>query len=133
MVIGGATKDAEERTTQSGKTVVKFSLGCGKRADDSSIYADCEAWNRVADLAKGIKKGDLVMAAGSIRPYTSQTGKTYNNLNCEIVVNASLMGVAGITQAAAKLQGNTPASVPTAATAPNTDFVEIGADDGLPF
>lgn len=133
LIIGGATKDAEEKTFDSGKTKVRFSLGVGKRADDTSIYADCEAWGRAAELAKTIKKGDLVLAAGDIRSH-EYNGKTYTSLNCEIVINASLMGAAGLAQAAGQVNTQASASASTAPTQGDTGFTEIAADnDSLPF
>ncbi len=132
LVIGGATKDADVRTTQNGKTVVKFGLGIGKRADDSSIYADCEAWGRVGELAKTVKKGDIVLAAGYLHSH-EYNGQTYTSLNCEIVLNASLMGTAAISQAAAQVTGQ-PAESTAQTTAPQENgFTEITGEDDLPF
>ena len=126
VVIGGATKDAESKTFDSGKTKVQFSLGVGKRADGSSIYADCEAWGRVGEQAKDIHKGDVVFAAGSVRSH-EYNGKTYTSVNCEIVINAS----------ATLNNANVPASAGDTNDSPKenaeTDFEEIGEDDALPF
>lgn len=126
VVIGGATRGAESKTFDSGKTKVRFSLGVGKRADGSGIYADCEAWGRVSEQAHGIHKGDVVFAAGAVRSH-EYNGKTYTSVNCEIVIDASATFSSANAQAEARGEsGSAKENV-------ETDFEEIGDDGTLPF
>lgn len=80
VIIGRATKDIEIRKTQSGKSVVQFSLAVNRRGKDAGAdFINCVAWEKTADvLAQYCHKGDRIGIVGRIstRSYDDKiTGK----------------------------------------------------------
>ena len=83
MVQGTCIKDAEffirgEKNTH----ITRFSLSIGKSKDTTTIYANCKAFGKMADIASGIKKGDSVLAIGK-QQSREHNGKTYTDLMCD--------------------------------------------------
>ena len=84
VLVGRITRDPELRKTQSGVSVVSFTLAVNRpfRNQDNQQEADfisCVAWRNSADfLANYIKKGTLLAVEGRIqtRNYEDQTGRT---------------------------------------------------------
>jgi single-stranded DNA-binding protein len=86
MLIGNATRNAEFKTVGEKNTpLAKFSLAIGKDAEGNAMYADCQAWARMANHAKGILKGETVLVIGSLDTKTGTNGKEYKNINVEWV------------------------------------------------
>lgn len=80
IIIGNATKDATYSLVGSKNTPnCKWSMAIGKDANDQTIFANCEAWTRLAGIAKDIKKGDPVLVIGKVREHEYE-GKTYKTL-----------------------------------------------------
>lgn len=81
ILVGRLTKDPALRKTQSGTSVVSFSLAVNRRVQNGEQQADfinCVAWNKTADLmAQYLKKGALIGVEGRIqsRSYDDQSGK----------------------------------------------------------
>lgn len=86
VLVGRLTKDPDYRKTQSGVSVVQFTVACdrkayGKDKQDNQQTADfisCVAWRQKADfLANYATKGTLIGVEGSIqtRNYTNQAGQ----------------------------------------------------------
>ncbi len=86
MVIGFVARDAEMKTTQSGKTMTRWSVAAAKiKKEDGSYetkWTSCQAWHDVARAASGIRKGDTVLCAGRMET-NEYEGKTYKNLIVE--------------------------------------------------
>ena len=79
-LIGRSTKDIEIRKTQSGKSVVQFTLAVNRRGKDAGAdFINCVAWEKTADvLAQYCHKGDRIGIVGRIstRSYDDKiTGK----------------------------------------------------------
>ena len=79
-LIGRSTKDIEIRKTQSGKSVVQFTLAVNRRGKDAGAdFINCVAWEKTADvLAQYGHKGDRIGIVGRIatRSYDDKnTGK----------------------------------------------------------
>lgn len=79
-LIGRSTKDIEIRKTQSGKSVVQFTLAVNRRGKDAGAdFINCVAWEKAADvLAQYGHKGDRIGIVGRIatRSYDDKnTGK----------------------------------------------------------
>lgn len=79
-LIGRSTKDIEIRKTQSGKSVVQFTLAVNRRGKDAGAdFINCVAWEKTADvLAQYCHKGDRIGIIGRIatRSYDDKnTGK----------------------------------------------------------
>lgn len=77
VIIGRATKDVEIRKTQSGKSVVQFTLAVNRRGKDAGAdFINCVAWEKTADvLAQYCHKGDRIGIVGRIstRSYDDKT------------------------------------------------------------
>ena len=75
--LGRLTKDPELKTTQSGKSVVTFSLAVDGFKKGETDFIDCVAWNATAEnLAKFKKKGEQIALTGRIttRSYEDRQG-----------------------------------------------------------
>ncbi len=79
VVVGRLTRDPELRKTQTGKSVLSFTVAVNRRfSQDQSDFINCVAWDKTADfIANYLGKGSLVSVEGSIqsRSYEDQTGK----------------------------------------------------------
>lgn len=73
ILMGRLTRDPEMRTTQSGKSVVRFTLAVNRRFKDSSgnyptDFINCRAWDKTAEfVARYFRKGDMMALVGSIQ------------------------------------------------------------------
>lgn len=80
-MLGRLTKDADIRSTQSGKVVASFTLAVdrpytqnGKREVD---FIACQIWGKSAEvLGKSVHKGQRILLEGrlQIRQYTDKNG-----------------------------------------------------------
>jgi hypothetical protein len=128
-IVGAAGKDAELKHVGEKNTVVaNFSLAIGKDAEGKTRWAECAAWQKLSSYAAGIKKGDIVLAIGTIKSSKSESnGKIYNTLDCEFVCNPAEAGIGQIAKVAENV------GIPK----PDDDFVEIGdaytPESDLPF
>lgn len=80
--VGRITKDPVMRKTQSGMSVVSFTLACNRRVKKGehpeADYIPCVAWNATADfMDKYVKKGALLGVLGRVqtRNYDDASGK----------------------------------------------------------
>ena len=82
ILIGRLTKDAELRTTTSGKQNATFTIAVNrnysnKEGEQETDYIGCSAWNKLAEnIAKYCTKGMQVLVEGriQIRSYDAQDG-----------------------------------------------------------
>lgn len=86
---GRIGRDAEHRTTPSGKDVVNFSLAVDDRrgGEKSTLWISCSMWGqRGQKLAQYLSKGAVVSVAGPVRveSYTSKSGETASKLCCTV-------------------------------------------------
>ncbi|MCI8851582.1 MAG: single-stranded DNA-binding protein [Erysipelotrichaceae bacterium] len=81
VLVGRITKNLDLRKTQSGTSVVSFTIACNRRVPSQGQDADfinCVAWNKTADfMAQYVKKGALLGLEGRIqtRSYDDKDGK----------------------------------------------------------
>lgn len=81
VLVGRITKDPMMRKTQSGMSVVSFTLAVNRRIQNQDQQADfinCVAWNKTADfMASYVKKGSQLGVEGRIqtRNYDGTDGK----------------------------------------------------------
>ena len=80
VLVGRLTRDPELRKTQTGKSVVSFTVAVDRGFGDkkSTDFINCVAWERVAEvLAQYTKKGSLISLEGRIQPssYDDKDGK----------------------------------------------------------
>lgn len=82
VVSGVCPRDAEFSIVgEKGSSLTKF----GIKVDENGVgdakvatWANCVAWNRLADIAKDIEKGDVVFVCGKeiTRSYTNRDGES---------------------------------------------------------
>ena len=82
VLVGRLTRDPELRKTNSGASVVSFTVACDRRfktqGQPDADFISCVAWNKVADLmAQYLHKGDQVTVNGdlSMRTYVDRDGQ----------------------------------------------------------
>lgn len=82
VLVGRLTKDPVLRKTQSGASVVQFTVACDrnfkKEGQPTADFINCVAWNKTADVvANYTHKGHMIGVEGRIqtRSYDDQTGK----------------------------------------------------------
>lgn len=81
VLVGRITKDPMLRKTQTGTSVVSFTVACNRRVPSQGQDADfinCVAWNKTADfMSQYVKKGALLGVEGRIqtRSYDDKDGK----------------------------------------------------------
>ena len=83
-LVGRITKDPVLRKSQSGLSVVSFTLACNRRFTNSqgghdTDFINCVVWKGSADfVANYVKQGDLLGIEGRIqtRNYQDQSGRT---------------------------------------------------------
>lgn len=123
---GRLTADPELKATQSGVSVVSFSLASdrdylvdGNRPTD---FINCVAWRKTAEfIAAHFKKGNPMLVVGrlEIETYKAQDGSKRYTTN----VNVSEVQFIGGKQNEAENAKNEP----------SPQFEEVAKDDDLPF
>lgn len=122
IVSGFAARDAELKTTQTGKSLCRWSVKVGEKPNGDSkeaIWTSCQAWHDAARAAAKIKKGDTVLCIGKLES-NEYEGRIYKNLVCEFV---SIMDPAPV-------ESSEPY---TANTDDLSAYEEILTDGGVPF
>mgnify|MGYP001309522367 CR=1 FL=1 len=78
-LVGNLTRDVELRKTQSGKSVVSFTVAVQKKFNrEEADFVNCVAWEHTADfISNYLVKGSKVSVEGSIqsRSYEDSNGK----------------------------------------------------------
>ena len=90
ILVGRLTKDPELKQTQSGISVVSFTVACdrpyqqdGERKAD---FINCIAWRQTADfVGKYFKKGNAIGIDGSIQTRKYQDKNGNNRIAFEVV------------------------------------------------
>lgn len=69
ILMGRLTRDPEQRTTPSGKIVVRFSVAVDRQtSDDSADFFDITAWEKLGELVvQYLGKGRRVLVQGRLR------------------------------------------------------------------
>lgn len=84
IIIGNLTADPETRTTQTGKTVVSFTVAVNRRGSQEGVdFFRISAWNQLGELCRVyLKKGRKVSVIGSIRAgaYTNSKNEAVGTL-----------------------------------------------------
>lgn len=80
IIMGRLTRDPEQRTTPSGKTVVRFSVAVDRQGnDDTADFFDVTAWEKLGELVvQYLGKGRRVLVQGRLRQDSwddKETGK----------------------------------------------------------
>ncbi len=82
VLVGRLTRDLEMRKTQTGTSVVSFTMAVGRRyqqqGQPDADFINCVAWNKTAELmVQYLHKGSLIGLEGRIqtRSYDNQQGQ----------------------------------------------------------
>lgn len=132
ILIGNLTADPEVKQTQSGLSVVSFTIAVNRRvskeAEQKTDFINIVAWRKTAEfVGQYFKKGKPILVCGSIqtRPYTDKSG----NKRIAVEVLADDVGFVE-SKAAAEAQSST--YEPEAYGAPKMEEVNLDEED-LPF
>lgn len=90
ILVGRTTKDIELRRTQSGKSVVSFTLAVNRRGRDAGAdFISLVAWEKTAEtLAKYVRKGDRIGVEGSISTRSYKDNQGQNRYVTEVSVHS---------------------------------------------
>lgn len=80
ILMGRLTRDPEQRTTQTGKTIASFSIAVDRGGqDDAADFFDVTAWEKLGELVmQYLGKGRRVLVQGRLRQDSwddKETGK----------------------------------------------------------
>ena len=80
ILMGRLTRDPEQRTTTSGRTVVSFSIAVDRQTqDDQTDFFDITAWEKLGEIVmQYLSKGRRVLVQGRLRQDSwddKETGK----------------------------------------------------------
>ena len=133
ILVGRITRDPELKKTQTGVSVVSFTLAVNrtykKEGEQDADFINCVAWRNSADfLGNYITKGALLGVEGRIqtRTYEDQSGRTVyiTEVVCETVQ--------ALESRSQREGGNTGYQTGYTQTTPNEPILDITSDD-LPF
>lgn len=133
MVAGYVARDAEMKTTQTGKTLTRWSVAAAKtKKEDGSfetMWTNCQAWHDTARAAATIRKGDTVLCIGRLET-SEYDGKTHKNLVvdffCKMPTGTETAVPAAPSAAASAKKNDNPDNL-------LGDFEEIISDGEVPF
>ena len=133
-ICGRSTRDAETKTTQSGKTFATVGIAARRNQDGTTTYIDINGWRDSVGPVSRIVKGQSVRAVGVLRQ-REYNGRAYFNLDAEWV---SVSGGSTPSFSPVKpVDVTTEGAFPTAAPAPKQQtFADaLNAEDPgeLPF
>ena len=125
-LTGRLTADPELKKTQSGKSVVSFTLAVDRdfKSADGERQADfinCVAWNQPAEfITKFFKKGKMIAIVGELRNRQYETKEGAKRTVTEVIISK------------AEFCGNSVNENKTSPNASAEDFAPVEGDD-LPF
>ena len=144
ITMGRFTSDPTIRHTQSGNAVASFTIAVdrdfkGKNGEKETDWLDVVAWRNTAEfVSKYFSKGKSIVVIGQlqVRSYTAQDGsKRYVT---EVVADEVSFGANASDGAVKGTAYNTEKRGDVGAddekyVVGQADFVEVGAEDDLPF
>ena len=115
VLQGNLTRDAETRTTTTGKTVTTFTLAVN-RFKDGVDFINCVAWESIGEtIARNTSKGTQITVAGRIQSRSFEDKAGQKRTVYEIIVtDFSFCGKREKQDV-------------------EQDFEEVGIEDGVPF
>lgn len=78
VLVGRIANDLELRQTQSGDSVLNFTVAVNRGFDDNADFIDCVAWRQTAEFMDSyLSKGALIAVEGNLRTstYENQDGR----------------------------------------------------------
>lgn len=115
ILMGRLTRDPEQRTTTTGKTIASFSIAVDRAGqDDAADFFDVTAWEKLGDLViQYLAKGRRVLVQGRLRQDSwddKETGKKRSRIEVVATDVTFLDGPAGSEGAGAPAASSRPAS-----------------------
>ncbi len=100
ILMGRLTRDPEQRTTTTGKTIASFSIAVDRGGqDDAADFFNVTAWEKLGDLVmQYLSKGRRVLVQGRLRQDTwddKETGKKQSRIEVTATDVTFLDGPAG--------------------------------------
>ena len=138
-IMGRITADLEPRQTNSGISVLNFTVAVDRRyqaqgEEKKTDFIDCVAWRNTADfISKYFGKGQMIAIVGEIQTDTYSDKDGNKRKKTEISVNnASFCG--GKQETSQNDENPTQANFvsPSPASPQDIEFTEVD-DDELPF
>ena len=134
ILTGRLTQTPELKTTNTGASVLQFSLAVRRSFKNTdgeydTDFINCVAWRQTAELiAKYFAKGDGITISGAIqtRKYTAKDGSDRKAV--EVVVGEIEFP---LTRNNGNSQNNNMVNKPS--DNQNNDFAKLANDDDLPF
>jgi single-strand DNA-binding protein len=132
VILGGRLiADPELKTTQSGISVLSFTIAVSRRktkdGEQMSDFITCVAWDKRAELiAKHFRKGSSICVIGELQVRKWQDADGNNRYATEVLVSE-------VNFVDSKNESVPASYMPEAYTAPADNFEEITGDDNLPF
>lgn len=131
ILMGRLTRDPEQRTTTSGKTIVSFSIAVDRQSqDDTADFFNVTAWEKLGELVmQYLGKGRRVLVQGRLRQDSwedKETGKKQSRIE---VVASDVTFLDGPSDGA----GSREASSPRPAASKKTEDVVIEDIDDKPI
>lgn len=132
VILGGRLiADPELKTTQSGISVLSFTIAVSRRktkdGEQMSDFITCVAWDKRAELiAKHFRKGSSICVIGELQVRKWQDADGNNRYATEVLVSE-------VNFVDSKNESAPASYMPEAYTAPADNFEEITGDDNLPF
>ncbi len=127
ILLGRLTRDPEQRTTNSGKTVVTFSLAVDRFGqDDQTDFFDITAWEKLGDLVvQYLSKGRRVLVQGRLRQDSWEDKDTGKKRSRVEVTATDVTFLDGPGQGSAP----TPASQPAPSKSDDSSSTVASSDD----
>ena len=99
LFAGKVTRDAEVRTTSSGKQYCTTSVRAFTRKDGTAAFLTLKAWggDMIARM-QTLRKGDSILAAGRLE-FREYNGKTYTDLVADFLLTAQGDPLQGVAEA----------------------------------
>lgn len=127
---GYVCKDAEQRVTQSGTTVTRFSLAVKRENNDEADFFECVTFGKQAEFAgKYIKKGKKLYVSGRIRK-TKSNDKWYTDFIVNYIEFLNTKKEEEKQEEGKSEEGKPEEGKPEEAM---EEFTEIETEEGLPF
>ncbi len=146
VLAGRLTNDPELKQTQSGVSVISFSIAINRRyasknseqAEQQTDFINLVAWRQTAEfISKYFRKGSAICVTGSIQTRSWQDNQGQKRYATEVVVDEAMFVDSRNESNSAQASyvpdayNATPSYSSNQSSAPN--FEELNTDDDLPF
>jgi len=133
ILMGRLTRDPDQRTTSTGKTIASFSIAVDRGGqDDAADFFDVTAWEKLGELVmQYLSKGRRVLVQGRLRQDSwddKETGKRRSRIEVVATDVTFLDGPSGDSGSSA---GSSPR--PSSSSSKKSDDVVIEDIDDKPI